>query len=246
MMFNAQKCKCLHFGHANIHANYCIGGVQIEQIQFEKDLGVLIDESLNPSRQCAKAVGSANRVLSVINRTYDCKSSSNILRLYKSLVRPHLEYCCQAWRPYLQKDIDNLEKVQRRVTKMIPELSTLSYEQRLERTGLISLELRRLRADLIEVFKIFKGLEDVDLSTFFTLSESRRTRGHQLKLKKYHCNLDIRKYFFSQRVIAEWNNLPPKAVNSTSVNSFKNILDPILQKRRGLYISQKRLPAQLS
>ena len=151
--------------------------------------------------------------------------------------------CCQAWRPYLQKDIDNLEKVQRRVTKMIPELSTLSYEQRLERTGLISLELRRLRADLIEVFKIFKGLEDVDLSTFFTLSESRRTRGHQLKLKKYHCNLDIRKYFFSQRVIAEWNNLPPKAVNSTSVNSFKNILDPILQKRRGLYISQKRLPA---
>ena len=123
-------------------------------------------------------------MLSVINRTYDCKSSSNILRLYKSLVRPHLEYCCQAWRPYLQKDIDNLEKVQRRVTKMIPELSTLSYEQRLERTGLISLELRRLRADLIEVFKIFKGLEDVDLSTFFTLSESRRTRGHQLKLKK--------------------------------------------------------------
>ena len=84
MMFNAQKCKCLHFGHANIHANYCIGGVQIEQIQFEKDLGVLIDESLNPSRQCAKAVGSANKVLSVINRTYDCKSSSNILRLYIS------------------------------------------------------------------------------------------------------------------------------------------------------------------
>ena len=130
-----------------------------KHIQYEKDLGVLIDDSLSSSRQCAKAVSSANKVLGIINRTYDFKGSSNILKLYKSLVRPHLEYCCQAWCPYLQKDIDNTEKVQRRATKMIPELSSLSYDERLERTGLISLEMRRLRADLIEVFKIVNGFE---------------------------------------------------------------------------------------
>ena len=89
--------------------------------------------------------------MGIINRTYSCKSK-DILNLYKSLVRPHLEYCCQAWRPYFQKDVDNIEKVQRRMTRMIPELSQLNYEERLCRTNLLSYEMRRLRADLIEVF----------------------------------------------------------------------------------------------
>ena len=84
-----------------------------------------------------------------INRTYSCRSKDNIWNLYKSLVRPHLEHCCQAWRPYLQKDVDNIEKVQRRMTRMIPELSQLNCEERLCRTNLLSLEIRRLRADLI-------------------------------------------------------------------------------------------------
>lgn len=126
---------------------------------------------------------------------------------------------------------------------MIPELSTLSYDQRLERTGLVSLEMRRLRADLIEVFKIVKGLENVDHSIFFNLSESSRTRGHQLKFQKHYCRLDIRKYFFSQRIITEWNNLPQEAVTAMTVNGFKNVIHPILRKRRGLYVSQKRLSA---
>ena len=128
-------------------------------------------------------------------------------------------------------------------TKLIPELSTLSYEQRLERTGLVSLEMRRLRADLIEVFKIVKGLENVDQSVFFNLSEDSRTRGHQLKFQKHFCRLDVRKYFFSQRIVTEWNNLPQEAITAKTVNSFKNIIDPIFRKRRGLYISQKRLSA---
>ena len=235
MLFNAQKCKCLHIGHANARASYYIGDVEVENISFEKDLGVIIDESLNFSRQCAKAVTSANKVLGIINRTYNCKSMDNILRLYKSLVRPHLEYCCQVWRPYLQKDIDNIEKVQRRVTRMIPDLSNLCYEERLERTNLLSLEMRRLRADLIEVFKIVKGLEDVKQSVFFELSKENRTRGHQWKFFKPNCRLDVRKYFFSQRVISEWNNLPLEAVTATTVNGVKNKIDPILRKRRALY-----------
>ena len=90
--------------------------------------------------------------MGIIIRTYSCKSKDNILNIYKSLVRPHLEYCCQAWRPYLRKDVDNVEKVQRRMTKMIPELSQLNCKEILCRANLLSLEMRRLWADLIDVF----------------------------------------------------------------------------------------------
>ena len=166
-----------------------------------------------------------------------------IVRLYKSLVRPQLEYCVQAWRPYHQKDIDNLEKVQRRATRMIAGLSQLDYTDRLKRCNLLSLEMRRLRADLIEVFKIVKGLENLNPTDFFTFDFSNRLRGHNFKIIKSHCRLDIRKYFFSQRIINEWNALPLETVNSIDINGFKNKLEPLFAKCRGLYISQKRLSA---
>ena len=162
MMLNAQKCKCLHIGYKNTYVNYSMGGVEVTNSSCERDLGVVIDESLNYNRQCAKAVLSAYKIMGIINRTYSCKSKDNILNLYKSLVQPHLEYCCEAWRPCLQKDVDSIEKVQRGMTRMIPELSQLNYEERLCRTNLLSLEMRRLRADLIEVFKIVKGIDNVD------------------------------------------------------------------------------------
>ena len=145
-------------------------------------------ESLNYNRQCAKAVLSANKIMGIINRTYSCKSKDNILNLCKSLVRRHLEYCCQAWRPYLQKDVDNIEKVQRRMTRMIPELSQLNYEEGLCRTNLLSLEMRRLRADLIEVFKIVKGIDYVDQYSFFQPSSETRTRGHMHKFFLHNKN----------------------------------------------------------
>ena len=83
--------------------------------------------------------------MGIINRTHICKSKDNILNLYKSIVRPHLEYLCQACRPYLMKDVDNIEKVQRHMTKIIPGISRLSYEERLCRTNLLCLEMRRLQ-----------------------------------------------------------------------------------------------------
>ena len=119
MFFNAQKCKCLHIGLKNTYANYSIGGVEVTNISYEGDLGVVIDESLNYNRQCAKAVLSANKIMGIINRTYSCRNKDNIFNLFKSLVSPHLQYRCQARRPYLQKDVNNIVYVQRRMTKMI-------------------------------------------------------------------------------------------------------------------------------
>ena len=97
-----------------------------------------------------------------------------VIPLYKTIVRPHLEYCIQAWRPYRKKDIDMLERVQRRATKMIQKLRNISYEMRLKECGLTTLETRRLRGDQIEVFKILNGYENIDRNIF---SQSRKREG---------------------------------------------------------------------
>ena len=138
-----------------------------------------------------------NQILGLIRRNITYKGKKLIILLYKAIVRPHLEYCIQAWRPYRKKDIDTLERIQRRATKMIPELRDLSYEERLKECGLTTLETRRLRGDQIEVFKILNGYENIDRNMFFSLKKDSRTRGHEVKLVKDQCRLDIRKHSFS-------------------------------------------------
>ena len=203
MLFNVDKCKFLHIGNRNVRHQYALGDGNIQDSAEEKDLGVIIKDDLDVSSQVAESVKKANRILGMINRTYDDKSRSTMLKLYKSIVRPHLEYAMQAWRPYKQKDVDNLEKVQRRATRMMEGMSMLSYEERLKRLNLLSLEMRRLRSDLIEVFKILNGLEGLKAEDFFVLSDVDYTRGHSRKLYKLCPRLDIRKFFFSQRVVVE-------------------------------------------
>jgi len=122
-----------------------------------------------------------------------------MLRLYQSLVRPKLEYCVQAWRPYLKKDIDLLQKVQRRATRLMTSDKSLSYIDRLQKFGLTTLEARRLRGDLIEVFKMFKGFDNIMLNDFFKLS-STTLRGHSLKIYKPQVHLDVKKFFFTVRI----------------------------------------------
>ena len=200
------------------------------------DLGVIISSYFKVSKQCEKAASKGNQILGLINRTITCKKKKIILNLYKSLVRPHLEFCIQAWRPHLIKDIERLEKVQRRATRMIEECKGISYEERLQATGLTSLETRRSRADMLEVFKILKGFEGVDERVFFNRFTERisvNTRGHCLKLVKERFNKDVMKYSFSNRVINVWNRLPENVVNCTSINSFKTNVDKIIRKNGG-------------
>ena len=125
----------------------------------------------------------------------------------------------------LKEDIRILEKVQRRATRLIHGLENLSYEDRLERTGLYSLECRRQRGDLIETFKILKGLEEIQAEKLFTLSQYPSTRGGPLKLSKTRSRTDIRKNFFSQRSVNLWNSLPESIKAANTVISFKTSLD---------------------
>ena len=148
------------------------------------------------------------------------------------MVRPKLEYCIQAWRPHFKKDIDLLESVQRRATRLVDSIKDLSYEERLKNLGLTTLETRRLRGDLIEVFKIFKGYDNLDPSIFFVKANTV-CRGHCYKLQKFRSNLDIRKFSFSQRIVNEWNLLTDHIVLSPSLNVFKARLDVNLRDNRG-------------
>ena len=118
------------------------------------------------------------------------------------------------------KDINILEKVQRRATKMIVECRGKTYDERLELLGLTTLETRRFRADMLEVFKILKGFEGIREDSFFRVL-CTKTRGHSLKLYKERVNKDVLKFSFGNRVIDQWNSLPEDIINTNSINSFK-------------------------
>ena len=222
MLLNFGKCKCLHTGHGIENAQYTMGGTVLNTTVKEKDLGLTISADMKVSEQCGIAAAKANQILGLIRRNIVYKEKELIIPLDKTLVRLHLEYCIQAWRPYRKKDIYMLERVQRRATKMIQKLRNISYEMRLKECGLTTLETRRLRGDQIEVFKILNGYENIDRNIFFTVKEERRTRGHGVTLAKKQCRLDIRKFSFSQRIVNEWNRLSADCVGASSVIIFKN------------------------
>ena len=153
-----------------------------------------------------------------------------------------MEYCIQAWAPYYAKDILLLEKVQRRATKLVWGLKDLSYEERLERLKLFSLEERRLRGDLIQTFKLLTGKENVDYEILFNRS-TNHLRGHSFKLSKSQCNKLCRRRFFSQRVIDIWNSLSEFIVSAPSTNTFKKRID---NNWKNIWATYKRLTSSLA
>lgn len=162
--------------------------------------------------------------MGIIKRTFNHLDKKSLVMLYKSLVRPILEYGCSIWFPTLKGDINEIEKVQRRATKIIPDLSQKSYPERLKALNLPTLAYRRKRADMLQTFRILKGIDNVDPANFFEVDNSK-TRGHSLKIKKPRANTNIKLYSFSHRCINNWNSLPEEVIQSETLNGFKSGLE---------------------
>ena len=231
MKFNIDKCHSLPMGHSNLHYPYQIDGTIIDSVEEEKDLGVIIDSKLSFHRHIMEIVKKANNTLGCIRRTIKFKDRNIMLPLYNAHVRSRLEYASVIWNPYRQDDIQAIERVQRRATKLIRGMRGLSYTERLTALGLPSLQFRRRRADMIEVFKIISGLDRIGADKFFAFNTSK-TRGHSKKFFKPFSRLNLRKNSFSQRVVNDWNSLPESLVGVDDLDSFKAGLDKHWEKSK--------------
>ena len=177
------------------------------------------------SLHCAKAARKANSVLGQMAKAFQYRDKFNWVRLYTTYVRPHLEFAVQSWSPWYKRDIEVLEKVQIRAVNMVHGLHGLTYEEKLKALNLTTLSDRRLRGDMIQVWKFVHHESIMDPQTFTSTKsqESRHTRhtAKPLNLVIPQGRLEVRKNFFTVRAVSSWNSLPTWVQNSESMNDFK-------------------------
>ena len=204
--------------------NSDLSTTKINSSNTERDLGIHIATSLKSSEHIKVITNKANKVLGCIKRSFTYLDNEMLVTLYKSLVRPIVEYGSPVWSPHMIKDITEVEKIQRQATKLVPDIKDLPYTQRLLSLGLPTLLYRRDRRDLIEVFCTLQSPNQ----TLFNVSESTRLRGHSKKIvKEEHYRRNVRLNFFSQRTINTWNSLPDSVVSASTLNQFKSLLNSL-------------------
>ena len=248
MSFNVDKCHALHLGHRNKnhiytlpkmsniikrknHISYTYTFHQLKNVEEEKDLGVIMDNNLNFKSHISQKISKANSMIYLIKNCFKYLDADMFKTLYKSLIRPHLEYASPIWSPTAKGEILRLEGVQRRATKLVPGITRLPYIERLKQLQLPTLEYRRIRQDQILLFNYIQQNIKLDTSTHCTICNSQSmftpitsgTRGHPYRFT-IHRHPNIRNRFYSTRAIPLWNQLDETTVMAPTLNQFKNKL----------------------
>ena len=198
---------------------------ELEQVTIEKDLGIYLDSDLKFRKQAAAAAAKGNQMLALIKRSFLCIDAVTLPALYRTLVRPHLEYGNLIWGPFNCADQKLIERVQRRATKLVQDVKHLPYEERLKQLNIPSLYYRRRRGDMIAMYQILNGGIDVCPGKFFAPAQTACTRGHTQKLAKPQAHSRVRRHTLGARAINDWNSLPQSVVQASSVNQFKARID---------------------
>ena len=236
----------MHLGYSNPKHEYSLEDTALMETEIERDLGVQIDNKLKFSHHIKTIVAKANRMIGLIKISFESIDKDMFKTLYNTLIRPLLEYCVHAWSPHLGKDITLLENVQRRATKMVRGLKIdVNYEERLRILELPKLEARRIRGDMILTYRLINGDEGIPYQKFFSLEEGiydlRGTHSKKIDHPGLIRNLDVRKFFFSRRIINTWNKLTEYEVSAKSTSTFKKRYDEMekirqLRIRNNIYV----------
>jgi hypothetical protein len=229
------KCNAMFIGNPIRNVNLFLGNNLLPVVGNVKDLGVIVDSQLSFASHIDQIVARAFIRANLIHKCFVSRDTAMLTRAFIVYVRPLVEYASCVWSPHQVGRIAQVEAVQRKFTKRLPGFALLSYRDRLLRLGLDSLEMRRLKQDLVYCYRIVFGLTNVVCSELFTFSSSVNanisTRGHAYKLFPRCSHIDTRKFFFSERVINTWNCLPAKAEHFGSIATFKRFIASVDLKR---------------
>ena len=173
---------------------------------------------------CMRTAWYAARPQSV-KKSFENLDEHTVPILYKTLVRPILEYGNIILGPHYSGNKHKIDRVQHRATRLVPGFDEIPYEERLQRLKLPSLQYRRKRWGMIQTYKIMRGFDRIDPAVFFKFLPSQVTRGHRFKIHKQHAQRLVRSQSYSIQVVNDWNYLPEDVVNAKSVASFKKNLD---------------------
>ena len=213
----------MHLGKNNPNLPYVINGMPIKTVATEKDIGFWVSNDLSTKTHVHKARSRALGEIARIKRNFSFIDKRAFCVLYNQRVRPHLDYGMTACPPDSAADAKILEQVQAKATAMLFGLMGLNSEERRKKLGLMTLEERRERGDVIEVYKILKGITKIDPKEFWEVREARN--GARLVKELASHGKKQRQSFFSYRVVQKWNLLPVELKTAPSLSSFKNRLD---------------------